>query len=70
MGFNSVFKGLIDIFINTFKHDEFSVYALVNGLSDHDAQVISTSSIPIHDSRNLFHYNSKIDTHLIISNSS
>ena len=57
---------LIDnIFINTFKHDEFSLYPVLNGLSDHDAQIIIISTIPIHDSRNLFHYSRKIDKYSV-----
>jgi exonuclease III len=47
---------LIDnIFINIYKYEEFVVYRLINGLSDHDAQVITIRMLgtPIHDSGNL-----------------
>jgi exonuclease III len=57
---------LIDnIFINTYRHEEFTVYPLVNGLSDHDAQVISMSSIPMFDSGKLYYYNRKFDKYSI-----
>jgi hypothetical protein len=57
---------LIDnIFINTYKHEEFAVYTLVNGLSDHDAQVISMSSTSVYDSGKLYYYNRKFDKYSI-----
>jgi exonuclease III len=57
---------LIDsIFINTYKHEEIVVYPLVNGLSDHDAQVVNISSIPMYDSGKLYNYKRKFDKYSI-----
>jgi len=45
---------LIDnIYINTYRH-EFSVHPLINGLSDHDAQIITLSNISIYVPRHVF----------------
>ena len=38
-----------NIFINIFKNENYSVYSLINGLSDHDAQVLSLSDIIVPD---------------------
>lgn len=40
-----------NIFINKFKNDNYSVYLLINGLSDHDAQVLTVSDIILPDDR-------------------
>jgi hypothetical protein len=57
---------LIDnIFINTYKHEEFTVYPLVAGLSDHDALVVSMSTIPMYDSGKKYYYNRKFDKYSI-----
>jgi hypothetical protein len=55
----------IDIFINIFTNDSFSVCALTNGLSDHDAQVISLSNFNIPDNKNAFYIYRKINTQLL-----
>jgi len=41
-----------NIFINKLKNENYSVYSLINGLSDHDAQVLSLSNIIVPDDRN------------------
>jgi len=41
-----------NIFINKFKNENYSVYPLINGLSDHDAQVLSLFNIFLPDDRN------------------
>ena len=51
-----------NIFINKFKNENYSVYSLINGLSDHDAQVLSLSDIFIPDDRNKLHSYRKIST--------
>jgi hypothetical protein len=41
-----------NICINKFKNENYSVYSLINDLSDHDAQVLSLSDIIVPDDRN------------------
>jgi hypothetical protein len=41
-----------NIFINKFKNENYSLYSLINGLSEHDAQVLSLSDIIVPDDRN------------------
>jgi len=41
-----------NIFINKFKNENYSVYSIINSLSDHDAQVLSLSNIILPDERN------------------
>ena len=56
---------LIDnIFINTHRH-EFCVHPLINGLSDHDAQIISLSNILISAPRHVFSFARKINNYSI-----
>jgi len=56
---------LIDnIYINTYRHD-FSVNPLINGLSNHDEQIITLSNIFISIPRHVFSYNRKIDSNSI-----
>ena len=52
-----------NIFINKFKNGSYSVYFLINGLSDHDAQVHSLSTIIFPDNRNEFYSYRKICKH-------
>jgi hypothetical protein len=52
-----------NIFINKFKNENYSVYSLINGLSDHDAQVFSLSDIIVPDDRNKIYYYRKITIH-------
>ena len=52
-----------NIFINKFKNENYSVSPLINGLSDHDAQVLSLSNIIVPDDRNEFYSYRKISKH-------
>jgi len=54
-----------NIFINTLKNENYSVYSLINGLSDHDAQVLSLSDIIVPDDRNELYSCREISTHLL-----
>ena len=51
--------------MNVFKYNKFSVYPLVNSLSDHDAQILSISSIIIQDPRNFFYLSRKFEKYSI-----
>jgi len=51
------------IFINKFKNENYSVSSLINGLSDHDAQVLSLFNIIVPDDRNEFYSYRKISEH-------
>ena len=56
---------LIDnIFINIYNHD-FSVHPLINGLSDHDGQIITFSNVFYSVPRHMFSISRKINTHTI-----
>jgi hypothetical protein len=56
---------LIDnIYINTYQ-SEFSVYPLINGLSDHDAQVITLNNIFTSVPNQVFFYTRNINNHSI-----
>ena len=44
--FNNSCTLIDNIYVNTHRHD-LSVYPLINGLSDHDAQIITSSNILI-----------------------
>jgi hypothetical protein len=52
-----------NIFINKFKNEKYSVYSLIKGLSDHDAQVHSLSNISLPDDRNEFYSYRNISKH-------
>ena len=52
-----------DIFINKFKNENYSVYSLINGLSDHDAQVLSLSDIIVPDDRKELYSYREISTY-------
>ena len=55
---------LIDnIFINKLTNENYSVYLLINGLSDHDAQVLSLSDIIVPDNRIELYFYREISTH-------
>jgi len=46
-----------NIFINKFKNENYSVYSLINGLPDHDVQVLSISDITVpNDGNELYSY--------------
>ena len=50
-----------NIFINTFKFNSFTVYPIINDLSDHDAQSILIHNIFEQNSHSNFYFNQKID---------
>ena len=52
-----------NIFINKSKNRNYSVYSLINGLSDHDAQVLSFSDIIVPNDRNELYSYRKISVH-------
>jgi hypothetical protein len=52
-----------NIFTNKFKNEKYSVFSLINGLSDHDAQVLSLFNITVPDDRNEFYSYRKISEH-------
>ena len=62
--FNNSCTLIDNIYINTYRHD-FSVHPLINGLSDHDAQIITLSNIFISILRHIFSYTRKIDSNSI-----
>ena len=62
--FNNSCTLIDNIYINTYGHD-FSVHPLINGLSDHDAQIITLSNIFISIPRHVFSYTRKIDSNSV-----
>jgi len=55
---------LIDnISINKLTNENYSIYPLINGLSDHDAQVLSLSDITAPDNRIELYFYGEISTH-------
>ena len=55
-----------NIFINTFKFSNFSLYPIINGLSDHNAQSIILHNILEQNCNTYFYFNRKIDKFSII----
>ena len=62
--FNNSCTLIVNIYVNTHRHD-FSVHPLINGLSDHDAQIITSSNIFIYIPRHVFSDTRKIDSNSI-----
>jgi hypothetical protein len=61
---NSTTSTTIDnIFINKFKYENYKVYSLINGLSDHDAQALSLPDPNVPDNRNELYTCRKINVH-------
>lgn len=56
---NNSQSAIDNIFINTFKFSSFSVYPIINGLSDHDTQCIVIHNIFEQNSNSYFHFNKK-----------
>jgi hypothetical protein len=54
-----------NIFITKFKNENYSVCSLINGLTDHDAQVLSLSDIIVPDDRNELYSYRKISMNSI-----
>ena len=49
---NTTSTTIDNIFINKYKYENYKVYSLINGLSDHDAQVLNLPDTNIPDNRN------------------
>jgi hypothetical protein len=61
---NNNSHSMIDnIFLNKFKNENYSVSLLINGLSNHDAQVLSLFNITIPNDSNEFYPYRKISKH-------
>jgi hypothetical protein len=58
---NNSQSAIDNIFINTFKFSSFSVYPIINGLSDHDTQCTVIHNIFEQNSNSYFYFNQKID---------
>jgi hypothetical protein len=54
-----------NIFSNKFKSENYSVYSLINSLSDHNAQVLCLCNIILPDDRNEFYSYRKISKNLL-----
>jgi len=54
---------IYNIFINKLKNENYSVYPIINGLSDHDAQVLSLCDIIVPDDRKELYSCREISTH-------
>jgi len=64
MRIHNILHTTIDnIFINKLKNKNYSVHPLINGLSVHDAQVLSLPNIILPDDRNKFYFYTKISKH-------
>jgi hypothetical protein len=60
---NDLHTMIDNIFINKFHNKNHSVPSLINGLSDHDTQVLSLFNIIVPDDRNEFYFYIKISNH-------
>jgi hypothetical protein len=63
---NNSFSAIDNIFINSIKFDNFSIHPSVNGMSDHDAQIIVIHNLPVQNCNNHFYFSWKIDKCSII----
>jgi hypothetical protein len=63
---NNFVSTIDSIFINIVKYNNFIVYPLVNGMSDHDAQIIVIHDIIIPNDNNYFYYTRKFNKSLIL----
>ena len=62
---NSTTTSIDNVFINKFKNENYKAYSLINGLSDHDAQVLILPDTDTLDDRNDLHTYRKINEHLL-----
>jgi len=53
---NNSISTINNIFINIVKYNNFIVYPFVNGMSDHDAQIIVLHDITLPNNNNYFHF--------------
>ena len=58
---NNSYSAIDKIFICKVKNDDYTVYPLVNGLSDHDALIIVIYNITIQNYTNFFYISRNID---------
>jgi hypothetical protein len=63
---NNTHSVIDNIFINTLKFNDFSLFPIINGLSDHDAQEIIIHNIFEQNCDNYFCFNRSIDKSSII----
>ena len=63
---NNSHSAIDNIFINTFKFSNFSLYPIINGLSDHDAQSIILRNILEQHCNTYIYFNRKIDKFSIV----
>jgi len=59
-------SALGNIFINTFKYNNFNVYPWINGMSDHDAQIIVLHNITTLKVNNHFYFMRKFITSSVL----
>ena len=53
------------VFINEFKHANYKIYSSINGLSDHDAQILSLPDTSISNNGNELYTYREINAHLL-----
>ena len=52
---NTTSTAMDSVFINKFKHKNYKIYSLINGLPDHDAQILRLPNTSIPNNRNELH---------------
>jgi len=52
---NTTSTEIDNVFINKFKHENYKIYSLINGLSDHDAQILRLPDTSIPNNGNELH---------------
>jgi exonuclease III len=57
---NNLHTMIDNIFINKFENENYSVFSLINGSFNHDAQVLSLFNIVVPDDRNEFYSYRKV----------
>jgi len=60
---NTTSTTIDNIFINKFKHENYKVYSLINGLSDHDAQILRLPNTSIPNNGNELYTYREINAH-------
>jgi hypothetical protein len=63
---NSFTSTIDNIFINTFTLNDFIVHPLINGISDHDAQIIVLHDVIIQNESNCFYFTQKFNKSLAL----
>jgi hypothetical protein len=63
---NSSASTINNIFINTVKFNDFIVHSLINGISDHDAQIIALHDIITQKESNYFYFTKKFNKSLAL----